>query len=146
MLLKLSSMLYKNLSYCALLVSKNLKKLMKHKMTSFLIKSNLIRENLPPPTIIPLQTLRPLMLCRTCGFTVRPAHMNEVDKIIFNLSNSNSVGLDLVDAYIIRLVCGFSKSGLVLSMHWKWEPHEHAHESFMSTLQHFFAILLFSMH
>ena len=70
----------------------------------FLDKINIIRDNLPPPTSDPLQTLRSAMRGRSCEFSLKPVHPDEVDKIISNLSNSSSFGLDMLDTYIIKLV------------------------------------------
>ena len=70
----------------------------------FLDKIHLIRENLPPAPTDPLQILRSLMESRTCTFSLTSVHPDEVDKIVSNLSNSSSFGLDMVDTYIIKLI------------------------------------------
>ena len=70
----------------------------------FLNKIQLIRDNLPPPISDPLQILRSLMASRTCAFSLSPVHPDEVEKIISNLSNSSSFGLDMIDTYIIKLI------------------------------------------
>ena len=41
---------------------------------------------------------------RTCTFSLTSVHPDEVDKIVSNLSNSSSFGLDMVDTYIIKLI------------------------------------------
>ena len=70
----------------------------------FLDKIHLIRENLPPAPTDPLQILRSLMEGRTCAFSLTSVHPDEVDKIVSNLSNSSSFGLDMIDTYIIKLI------------------------------------------
>ena len=44
------------------------------------------------------------MVGRTCSFSFSPVHPKEVDKIISNLSNSSSFGLDQIDTFIVKLV------------------------------------------
>ena len=70
----------------------------------FLEKIHLIRENLPPAPTDPLQILRSLMEGRTCAFSLTAVHPDEIDKIVSNLSNSSSFGLDMIDTYIIKLI------------------------------------------
>ena len=70
----------------------------------FLSKIDIIRRNLPPPSCDPLQTLKKIMNGRTCNFSLSPAHPEEVKKVVKNLSNSSSFGLDLLDTSIIKLV------------------------------------------
>ena len=70
----------------------------------FLDKIDLIRENLPPPTTDPLETLKTLMRGRCCSFSLSAVHPDEVEKIMSSLSNSNSFGLDMIDTYIIKLI------------------------------------------
>ena len=70
----------------------------------FLEKIHPIRENLPPAPTDPLQILRSLMEGRTCAFSLTAVHPDEIDKIVSNLSNSSSFGLDMIDTYIIKLI------------------------------------------
>ena len=70
----------------------------------FLSKIDMIRSNLPPSSCDPLQTLKKLMNGRTCNFSLAPVHPEEVEKVLRNVSNSSSFGLDLLDTSIIKLV------------------------------------------
>ena len=70
----------------------------------FLNKISQIRENMPPPVTDPLSLVRSLMAGRTCSFSLRPVHPDEVEEVVTALSNSSSFGLDLIDTYIIKLV------------------------------------------
>ena len=44
------------------------------------------------------------MAGRTCSFTLKAVHPDEVDKVISGLNNSTSFGLDLIDTKIIKLI------------------------------------------
>ena len=70
----------------------------------FLEKVRLIRENLPPPVIDPLAKLESLMVGRTCNFGLTAVHPDSVDKVMTDLSNSSSFGLDLIDTKVIKLI------------------------------------------
>ena len=70
----------------------------------FLDKIKTIRENLPQPVTDPLAKLRNLMTGRTCSFTFSAVHPDSVDKIICELGNSSSFGLDLIDTKVIKLI------------------------------------------
>ena len=70
----------------------------------FLKKIDIIRENLPPSSSDPLQTLKKVMNGRTCNFSLSPVHPEEVEKVLKNLSNSSSFGLDFLDTSTIKLV------------------------------------------
>ena len=70
----------------------------------FLDKITTIRENLPPPVIDPLGKLRSLMVGRTCSFSLSAVHPDSVDKIVSDLSNSSSFGMDLIDTKVIKLI------------------------------------------
>ena len=67
----------------------------------FLEKIQTIRENLPPPVTDPLAKLRNLMTGRTCSFSFSAVDHDTVDKIICELGNSSSFGLDLIDTKVI---------------------------------------------
>ena len=70
----------------------------------FLDKVKTIRENLPPPVSDPLDKLNTLMAGRTCSFTLSAVHPDTVAKIITDLNNSSSFGLDLIDTKVIKLI------------------------------------------
>ena len=70
----------------------------------FIEKINKLREDLPAPVSDPLLTLRSLMQGRGCSFSLHAVHPDEVEKVISNLSNSTSFGMDLIDTYTIKLV------------------------------------------
>ena len=70
----------------------------------FLEKIRLIRENLPAAVTDPLSTLRNLMQGRQCSFSLATVHPDEVAKILENLSNSSSFGLDTIDTFAIKLI------------------------------------------
>ena len=70
----------------------------------FLDKIRTIRENLPPPVTDPLAKLSNLMIGRTCSFSFSAVHPDSVDKIICDLGNSSSFGLDLIDTKVIKLI------------------------------------------
>ena len=56
------------------------------------------------PVSDPLNKLRSLMTNRSCSFTLHAVHPDEVAKLISDLKNTNSVGLDLIDTKIIKLI------------------------------------------
>ena len=70
----------------------------------FLNKIRQIRNEMSPPVTDPLSVLRSLLKGRTCSFTFKPVHPDDVEKVITSLSNSNSFGLDEIDTYIIKLI------------------------------------------
>ena len=74
-------------------------------MNSFFIwkVKNLI-ENLEPSNSDPLSNLRQLMSNRKCAFKLQPVHPDKVEKMISELKNSGSVGLDYIDTKVIKLV------------------------------------------
>ena len=59
---------------------------------------------LPAAVINPLEKLETLMQNRSCSFSLKSVHPDEVQKIISGLSNSSSFGLDLLDTYTIKLI------------------------------------------
>ena len=67
-------------------------------------KIDQIRNNLPNAAINPLEKLESLMENRSCKFSIKPVHPDEVEKVILKLTNSNSFGMDLIDTYTIKLV------------------------------------------
>ena len=70
----------------------------------FVSKVQTIRNNLPAPRTDPLDKLKSLMINRTCSFEIHAVHPDQIDKIITNLKNSKSVGLDYIDTFIIKFI------------------------------------------
>ena len=70
----------------------------------FLNKVQHIREAMPPPISDPLAKLDQLMQNRKNYFSFHAVHPKEVDKVISELKNTNSVGLDFIDTKIIKLI------------------------------------------
>ena len=62
-----------------------------------------LRENLPPNQLNPLSLVENLMKNRTCSFSLKPVHPDEIEKIISSLKSTNSCGLDNIDSYVIKL-------------------------------------------
>ena len=74
-------------------------------MNSFFIdKVQGLRANLPPATKDPLETLRVIMSTRTCQFHLKTVHPDEVLKMVKDLKNSKSTGLDDIDTWTLKLV------------------------------------------
>ena len=71
--------------------------------TFFVNKVRLLRENLPQNAGNPLTLVQKLMENRTCSFSFKCVHPDEVSKIIDNLKQSKSCGTDNIDTYIIKL-------------------------------------------
>ena len=69
----------------------------------FVSKVRLLRSNLPRNAGDPLALVRRLMANRTCCFSFKPVHPDEVAKIIDNLKNSKSCGSDDIDTYVVKL-------------------------------------------
>ena len=63
-----------------------------------------IKENLPLPTVDPLEKLKNLMVKRTSSFELQAVHPDLVGKVIDGLKNSSSFGFDYIDTKIIKLV------------------------------------------
>ena len=62
-----------------------------------------IRRNMPRQKNDPLTTVRRMMTGRTATFSISAVSPDEVDKIIRNLKNSKSSGVDDLDTYIVKL-------------------------------------------
>ena len=74
-------------------------------MNSFFInKVKLLQQNLPPPVNDPLENLTRMMESRTCTFSLKAVHPDEVLKIVEGLKNSKSTGLDDIDTATMKLV------------------------------------------
>ena len=69
----------------------------------FVNKVKVLRQNLPNDAGDPLALTRRLMSERQCSFKFTSVHPDEVNKIIENLKNSKSSGIDNIDTYIIKL-------------------------------------------
>ena len=73
-------------------------------MNSFFInKVRLLRENLPRDAGDPLILVKKLMQHRTCSFSFKGVHPDQISKIISNLKTSKSCGTDDIDTYIVKL-------------------------------------------
>ena len=72
--------------------------------TFFIYKVNQLRQGIPDNNSDPLKILRETMSTRSCSFTMKPVHPDDILKIIINLKNSKSTGLDFIDTFVIKLV------------------------------------------
>ena len=72
--------------------------------TFFVNKISRIRQDLPPATDDPLSTLQHIMKDRTAKFSLSSVHPDTVKKVILQLKNSKSSGVDNIDTYIIKLM------------------------------------------
>ena len=74
-------------------------------MNSFFTgKVNDLRANLPHPSGDPLEPLRSVMSSRACHLSLKSVHPDEVLKIVKELKNTKSTGLDDIDATTLKLV------------------------------------------
>ena len=71
----------------------------------FVNKVNALRSNIPACRTNPLDRVSTLMEGRTCSFSLKAAHPDEVSKVIKNMKSSKSCGLDNIDSYILKLAC-----------------------------------------
>lgn len=71
--------------------------------TFFVNKVRLLRKNLPQVAGDPLHLVRELMKHRTCSFSFKGVHPDQISKIISNLKTSKSCGTDDIDTYIVKL-------------------------------------------
>ena len=69
----------------------------------FVDKVRLLRENLPLNPGNPLTLVNRLMEERTCKFSMKCVHPDKIMKIIDNLKQSKSCGVDNLDSYIIKM-------------------------------------------
>ena len=67
-------------------------------------KVKTIRAELPPPMVDPLCTLRQMMSGCPTSFQFTPVTPDLVDKIIRNMKNSKSCGLDNINSYSLKLI------------------------------------------
>ena len=72
--------------------------------TFFIQKVRNLKGSLRRAVSDPLLKLRRLMVNRSCVFKLKPVHPDLVDKMIDNLKNSGSFGLDYIDTSTIKLI------------------------------------------
>ena len=70
----------------------------------FISKIENFRNNLEVTEADPLANLSQMMSNRRCTFKLKPVHPDLVLKLISNLNNSSSFGLDFIDTKVIKLV------------------------------------------
>ena len=70
----------------------------------FVNKVDTICQGLPNPTDDPLRILKKLMMHRTSSFSLSCVHPESVRKIILNLKNSKSCGVDTIDTNTLKLM------------------------------------------
>ena len=63
-----------------------------------------LRENIPESRTDPLKNLKNLVKNKNCSFSLKPVDQETISRIIANLKNAKSVGLDQIDTNIIKLV------------------------------------------
>ena len=66
----------------------------------FINKIKTIQDELPTPIGNPLENVKKMMESRVCSVNFRSVHPDDVYKIISDLSNSSSFGMDQIDTYI----------------------------------------------
>ena len=64
----------------------------------------MIQAELSAPTVDPSATLRQMMSGCPTSFQFTPVTPDLVDKIIRNMKNSKSCGLDNIDSYTLKLI------------------------------------------
>ena len=69
----------------------------------FVNKIKTIRANIPPQTADLLDKLKSLMKDRKSIFSLKCAHPDTIEKILFSLKNSKSFGLDNIDTFSLKL-------------------------------------------
>ena len=72
--------------------------------TFFIQKVRNLKGSLKQSISDPLLKLRRMMVNRRCVFKLKPVHPYLVDKMIDNLKNSGSFGLDYIDTSTIKLI------------------------------------------
>ena len=70
----------------------------------FVNKIATIRNGLPNPTDDPLSNLKHIMKDRSSVFSLTCVHPDNIKKIIVELKNSKSCGVDNIDTYILKLM------------------------------------------
>ena len=69
----------------------------------FLSKIENLREKIPPAALDPLKYFKQAMIGRTCTFRIRELSLLEVKKLIKELKNSSSTGVDFLDTRTLKL-------------------------------------------
>jgi hypothetical protein len=69
----------------------------------FVNKVRNLRANIPTCRKDPLERLQSLMANRNCVFSFKAVHPDEVKKVIDNLKNSKTCGVDNIDSFVIKL-------------------------------------------
>ena len=70
----------------------------------FVSKVKTICQKLPTPTDDPLKTLKHLMKNKNTQFSLSSVYPETVRKVIMDLKNSKSTGVDNIDTYVLKLV------------------------------------------
>ena len=70
----------------------------------YITKVNDIRNALPPPSVDPLGPLKRMMYGCPTKLNLNPVHPDMIDKIIGELKDSKSCGIDYIDSYVLKLV------------------------------------------
>ena len=74
-------------------------------MNNFYIsKVRKIRENIPKSDGDPLKVLKLMMQNKSSKFSIKPVHPDLVLRILSNLKNSKSSGVDNIDTYILKMI------------------------------------------
>ena len=71
--------------------------------TFFVTKVENIVKSLPVTNYDPFRLVKNIMKNKVCSFELAPVHPDQIDKIISNLKNSKSCGLDTIDCSVIKL-------------------------------------------
>ena len=69
----------------------------------FINKVRNLRANIPACRKDPFERLQSLMANRNCVFSFKAVHPDEVKKVIDNLKNSKTCGVDNIDSFVIKL-------------------------------------------
>ena len=69
----------------------------------FINKVKTLRKNIPIGTGDPLIDLRRIMKNRKCTFDLKPIHPDQVIEIISKMKSTKTVGIDNIDAFVIKL-------------------------------------------
>ena len=69
----------------------------------FINKVRNLRSHIPACRKNPLERVQSMMMNRSCNFSLKAVHPDEVSKIIANLKNSKTCGIDNIDSFVIKL-------------------------------------------
>ena len=70
----------------------------------FIEKISNLKNKLPAPTGYPLRFLKRMMAANTREFKLKPVYPQEVSRILKELNNSKSTGLDSIDVQTIKMI------------------------------------------